>query len=521
MTDYTVALYIRLSSEDIDLNDNKLESSSIVNQRKLLKAYINNDTILRKSTVIEFCDDGYSGKNFNRPKVIKMLDMAKKKELDCIIVKDLSRFGRDKITVCNYLEHIFPFIGVRFISINDGYDSSNISDIGSLDSNFRVLLYDLYSRDMSNKIKRTFRMKAEKGEYMPSFVPYGYLKDKKTGIYVINEEPAKVVKRIFQLTLQGEQAIKIAKILNDELVPTKMKIKQQEGVRLDWGSIHNNNLWDRAAIALILRDETYIGARIYGKGAVTAIGSRSKRYNNKKDWIIVYNRHESIVSKHVFDKVQQLLRVRDGNCITRKHQETFLYRKVRCGCCGLALRRRVSKQLKYFICNTPSKLSTATCYQGHIYYDDIKEMIIEVILTQAKIAVNIDRIKKEKAIKYKEDRKILSKELINTRMSLEKMDSLSMQLYESLILQEIEDDIYNKEIEALNTKKELIEKRIQELELELEPYEEANNQFVETYKEYINKELITDEVMNELVEEVLVDREGKIKLRLSVSYDMN
>ena len=160
----TTAKYVRLSSEDDDLKQaGKLESNSIANQRDLLDAFIRRTPELAETNIIEFCDDGWSGTNFERPAVQKMIAQARAGKIQCIVVKDLSRFGRDYITVGSYISSVFPFLGVRFIAINDGYDSIRPMEIDSLDTSFKTLLYDFYSRDLSRKVRKAKLFRAQRG----------------------------------------------------------------------------------------------------------------------------------------------------------------------------------------------------------------------------------------------------------------------------------------------------------------------------------------------------------------------
>lgn len=169
----TTAKYIRLSSEDSDLGqEGKTESNSVTNQRNLLDAFINRTPELADTRVIEFCDDGWSGKNFERPAVQEMIAQVRAGQIQCIIVKDLSRFGRDYLTVGNYISCVFPFLGVRFIAVNDGFDSIRPADVDSLETSFKTLLYDLYSRDLSRKVRSAKRQRAERGDFLSPFAPY-------------------------------------------------------------------------------------------------------------------------------------------------------------------------------------------------------------------------------------------------------------------------------------------------------------------------------------------------------------
>ena len=169
------AMYLRISSEDEDLRTGeKDESESISNQRSLLREYVSGHAELAGSEILEFCDDGWSGTNFERPAVKELLEQVRRGQINCVLVKDLSRFGRDYLTVGDYISRVFPFLGVRFISVNDGFDSSNPLDIDSLDTSFRTLIYDLYSRDLSRRVKSAKKARAERGAFLSPYAPYGY-----------------------------------------------------------------------------------------------------------------------------------------------------------------------------------------------------------------------------------------------------------------------------------------------------------------------------------------------------------
>ena len=167
MNSLVIAKYLRISAEDTDIRKSgKAESDSIGNQRDLIEDFISRKPEFAGADILEFCDDGWSGKNFERPAVIKMLEQVKSGRINCIIVKDLSRFGRDYLTVGNYISRVFPFLGVRFIAINDGLDSVNTMDADSLETSFKTLLYDFYSRDLSHKERSAKQFNAKRGDYL-------------------------------------------------------------------------------------------------------------------------------------------------------------------------------------------------------------------------------------------------------------------------------------------------------------------------------------------------------------------
>lgn len=208
-------MYLRLSKKDEFIRD---ESNSITNQRAFIRNYINKDKTLRKMNALEFVDDGYTSKNMDRPDMQRMLDFLKRKQINCVIVKDCSRFSRDHIEQGKYIEQILPFMGVRFIAINDNYDSSDyVGGIGEIDVAFKGILYDFFSEEQSVKVSTTLDAKRGSGKYISAFAPYGYMKspvDKHK--LVVDEYAGQIVKRISREYLSGRSMYKIAESLNEK-----------------------------------------------------------------------------------------------------------------------------------------------------------------------------------------------------------------------------------------------------------------------------------------------------------------
>lgn len=220
-----VAIYLRISVDE--LTDK--ESKSILNQRLYIKQYLEQNNLIENFSVEEYIDDGYSGTNQNRPSFQKLLKDIKNKNISCIIVKDFSRFMRDYIELGNYLENIFPFLGIRFISINDNYDSLNNNEFqNSVDIRFKTLLYDFYSKDISNKVKLTFNKLKREGKFLSWSPPYGYIKDPNNKHrIIIDKETCETVKRIFEMANENKSSRDIAKILNSENVITPSNRKKE------------------------------------------------------------------------------------------------------------------------------------------------------------------------------------------------------------------------------------------------------------------------------------------------------
>jgi len=336
-----IAEYLRLSSEDVDLKDaRKTESNSISNQRDLLNAYIAKIPEFSESKVVEFCDDGWSGKNFERPAVQEMLAQVQQGKIHCVIVKDLSRFGRDYIIVENYISRIFPFLGVRFISVNDGIDSIRPMDVDSLDTSFRALLYDLYSRDLSRKVRSAKRQRAERGDFVSRYAPYGYVKDPQRKDHLVIDPPAaEVVRRIFRMVGAGKSTVQTARALNSDGVLTPMLYKLAAGcTQRVWNRVQEENFWTDSAIIRIVRDEQYLGKVVYGKRYYDVIGKSHSVKVSKKDWIITEQAHDPIVTQKEFDRAQAALReyVERGSFQGKQ----LLRKRVCCGVCGYAMVRK-------------------------------------------------------------------------------------------------------------------------------------------------------------------------------------
>lgn len=341
MKKYIIAIYIRLSKED---GKWKEESNSITMQRVLLKKYI--EEKFTDYEVAEFCDDGYTGTNFDRPGMQEMLGRIRDGGINCVIVKDFSRFARDYVELGSYLEQIFPFLGVRFISVNDGYDSINYQrSIADIDVNFKNLLYDLYSKDLSEKVRASLAIRKEKGQYVSANSPFGYEKDPEDRhALLIAEDEAEVVRWIFSLTLDGWTSVQVAKLFNKEGVKTPVEFKIEKG-RISRQPKGERFLWTSSTVCQILRNEIYAGNIVQKKYAKDFVGGKN-HIKPREEWLVSYGHHEPIINKEDFDKVQE----GRGQKSPPQHNKTHpLVGKLVCGCCkkNLHYRRGLNP---YFTC---------------------------------------------------------------------------------------------------------------------------------------------------------------------------
>lgn len=384
-----IAIYTRVSLEDQDIKSDEMKSlsSSLKNQTKLIHNYIQEHDDLSLMKTIEFRDDGYTGKNFERPGFQRMIEEVKAGHIKCVITKDCSRIGRDYIEVGNYVEHVFPFLGVRFISVNDGYDSKDLNGATpGIDFAFKNLVYDLYSKDLSVKVKSAIRTKMEKGQYVSAFGLYGYHKSKNKEVpLVVDEQAASVVKEIFELAVEGNSSQEIAKSLNRRKVLTPAAYRKHKGKLDFWYPKGDVPIWSSAAVVRIIRDERYIGNMVYYK-RVKDKHRNTTILNSEDKHIRVDNTHEAIVSTELFNKANESLRKQSAHGDGKRKKPTVLF----CQYCGRRLRESRGKDKHYY------------CYSGRIDgHEKCKSVIIDkewvegVILEMIRMKVKVLVEKKE------------------------------------------------------------------------------------------------------------------------------
>ena len=308
-----IAAYQRISRADGDLGkDGKDKSNSIENQKELIQRYISHKESLQNLPVMDFVDDGYTGSNFDRPGFQKMMDGVRSGEIDTIIVKDLSRFGRDYIGVGEYMEQIFPLLGVRLISINDNYDSSNYNGTTlGMDLVVSNLVNTMYCRDAGKKLRTANRVKWRKGISTASAAPFGYQFDpNRKGSYIIDPPAAKIVRRIFDLAILGLGTREIAMALNDENAPVPSVYNREHkayGKETTY-TIAPVILWDSSRVWKILTAYVYTGAMVLGKSQRLISGKKIIRIVPKGQQYITEGTHEAIVSREEFEKAQLVIR---------------------------------------------------------------------------------------------------------------------------------------------------------------------------------------------------------------------
>ncbi len=415
----TVALYMRLSREDDDVKD---ESNSISNQRKLLLGFLKKKQELAGNSTVQYVDDGYSGTGFERPGFVEMMDGVKKGKIQCIIVKDFSRFGRDYIELGDYIEHIFPFMQVRFIAVNDGYDSEEYKGkTPDIDVPFRNLAYSLYSQDISDKIKSALDVRRKKGLYVGSIPLYGYQRDKE-GFLTPDEETKGIVQRIYREYLSGTGLTELARKLNGEGIPSPKQHKIYKGLlrgEKKKSFEGKNCFWLPTTLHQILRNETYTGVLSSGAYKSGPLGSGKRVFAPEEERVRVENAHPAIIDKDIFKEVQEKMH-------TKKHGEEkqFLLKGlVRCGECGRLMVREKTR----FRCRYQQ-------FTDHRNVESIPEAELEGIVWKA-VEIQLRLLEEKKVVSQREKelceekRKKLLPEIKKKKVQAEKKREEIKQLY--------------------------------------------------------------------------------------------
>ena len=379
---YQAALYLRLSKEDGDVEDGgKLVSNSISNQKDLIMDYLKQHPEIQVHSI--WADDGYSGVNFNRPNFQNMLEEIKCGDVNCVIVKDLSRFGRNYIETGRYIEKIFPLLGVRFIAVTDNYDSLDKNGGFDMIIPFKNLMNDAYSRDISVKIRSNMAVKRNRGEYIGAFAVYGYLKSQEDKNRLVADEYASgVVRDIFRMKISGIGQQDIADRLNHEGILSPLAYKWSIGIPLETPFYHTGSAkWTYVAVTRILQNEIYTGVLLQGKQSTPNYKIKTRFNKPETEWSRVENAHEAIVSRTDFELVQELLKADTRRSPIQSSVYPFAGLLYCADCMESMVRKTVpagGRKYVYYVCSG-NKRDKAHCSAHRISEQELMNSVLSVI----------------------------------------------------------------------------------------------------------------------------------------------
>ncbi len=519
MGDNILACYLRVSDEDFDLKQNVLkdESTSISAQRRLIHSYIESKPELRQMNIREFLDDGYSGTNFERPAIQEIFQLVSEGRIGAIIVKDMSRFGRNYIETGCYIEQIFPLVGIRFIAINDSFDSTEyIGNTPGLEMAFKNVIYDYYSKDLSAKVKSIKKIQQKRGDFVAAKPPYGYIISPADRHKLeVDPESAEIVKTIFRLTLSGWKPVKIAQQLNKMLIPTPaQRLHKLYGFQC--GGFTEEQLmsgfWKPRQITKILQDETRTGATVNNRVQVKGVGSRKFKRQKTEDHVVVRDTHEAIIDRDTFLQAAAIIRnrktVRTDN---RQKNENLFYQKIYCSHCGCRLKHEVhtrnSKIHAIYYCPHARPSGGGTCSLHSIKDEFLKEQVLRPLQIQVQLILD------KQVPLPKSDKEKLQSRLRAISRLLEQNKGKVPRLYEEYRTGNISKEQFVKQKDAISSANNELDSERSEIEKKLCTIESAQKKTEsESLLEITRLKTLTQNAVDLFVSKVVVNSPDSIEI---------
>jgi len=514
--------YSRLSREDGD----KEESDSIINQKELIRSYVASQPDIQ--LIASYEDDGYSGVDFNRPSFNRMVEDIKSGKINCVIVKDLSRLGRNYIEMGKLLERFFPFMGVRFIAVNDSYDSqTNNSQNDNLIIPFKNLINDVYCADISKKIRSQFDVRRKNGDFIGAFAVYGYIKDPdKKNHLVIDSVAAPIVRDIFARKIAGMSQQGIADKLNSLGIPSPLEYKKSCGSGFTTTfSTNNRAKWTPVTVGRILKNEAYLGTLIQGLASTPNYKVKQRVKKPESEWARVENAHEAIISAEDFELVKHLLdletRIKPGG------KEVYLFSgMIYCGDCKRPLVRKPVKnsEYAYFVCSTYKR--DKSCDSHNISEKIIYDTVFKVVTHHIQQCADIERL-----MAFIEDMPMLRVEALKLQKQIklkqeeiERISHRQVRLYEDYDDGLMDRNEYVRFKQVFETQFNEATKGLNSLETELGMITSDTNAtalWVEHFKKHHDLECLTRTAVAELIEriEVFEGKRLEVKLRYSDEFE--
>lgn len=531
-TVYNTAIYARLSI----VNSGKMDNGdSIENQISYCKSYLEERPFLKLCEV--FTDNGEKGTNFERPEFSRMMDLVRAGKINCIVVKDLSRFGRDYIEAGEYLEKIFPFLGVRFISITDNFDSFNTD--GSEESlliPLKNMINDIYAKDISRKIITSFRARQEKGEFLPGFVPYGYVKSKTVQYGLeIDEEVAEHVRNIYRWKAEGLTHGEIARRLNAAGATTPSMRKVQLGI---WhAEKYKTTEWYARSVIDILKNPYYAGDLVYGRIPKSLYEGVKMHRAPREEWRFIRNHHEPIIDRELYDQVQRMFAenaavYREKKAASQEKRMSIVNlfdKKVFCGDCGGKMRftRRSIKQHRGkdgFNCARYIDHAGKTCSRHNISYAEVQDAVFALIQQQVNVAANMEQLLSqlkgsagERNIRHR-----YQSEINNLARQLGKVATKREGLYESYVEGVLDNQEYLFAKAQYDEQYAALSIRLDEARQKKERFDRAfsvNNEWLSAIRGVKDATELDAEIVDRLIAAIYVFEGKRIEVKLNYKED--
>ena len=526
---YRAGLYARISVE----TERKREADTIGNQLQLLKDYVSEHSDLNVFDI--YSDDDISGTDFIRPEFSRMMNDLRDGKIDCIIVKDLSRLGRNYLESGEYIEMVFPFFRCRFISVTDRFDTKYQQ--ADISVQLKNMANEMYAKDISRKICSTMRTIQDQGKFAGSRAPYGYRLDPADKHHlIIDEETAPIVKQLFELLAEGNTVHFVATTMNANGIPSPGRLLYERGIA---STDHfKNSKWYMQTVRRILQDEIYLGWMVSGKFRSTyhSTGKKGSQPVPREEWIVTKGTHEPIVTEELFNKVQEyFVRMKE------EHGQTAVYNSkskkasifkghLRCGECGQAmfLRNKHShgKVTAWYYCALHENYNSSYCVKKAVKKQDVEDIALKLIRTQIKLFTDaremIIALNKKESSKTKH--RIYSDQIRNVKKQIEKYMSLKASLYEDFANGVLSQSDYISMGQEYAQKADELRIFLAELEKEAQKYSQTyamNGSWAQIIEQYQNTETLTEEMIDAFIDEMILYNNGHVEVKFRFKDELD
>lgn len=518
---YRAGLYARISVE----TERKREADTIGNQLQLLKDYVSEHSDL---TVFDiYSDDDISGTDFIRPEFSRMMNDLRDGKIDCIIVKDLSRLGRNYLESGEYIEMVFPFFRCRFISVTDRFDTK--FQQADISVQLKNMANEMYAKDISRKICSTMRTIQDQGKFAGSRAPYGYRLDPADKHHlIIDEETAPIVKQLFELLAEGNTVHYVATTMNARGIPSPGRLLYERGIATT--DHFKNSKWYMQTVRRILQDEIYLGWMVSGKFRSTyhSTGKKGSQPVPREEWIITKGTHEPIVTEELFNKVQEyFVRMKEEHgqaaVYNSKSKKASIFKgHLRCGECGQAmfLRNKHShgKVTAWYYCALHENYNSSYCVKKAVKKQDVEDIALKLIRTQIKLFTDaremIIALNKKESSKTKH--RIYSDQIRNVKKQIEKYMSLKASLYEDFANGVLSQSDYISMGQEYAQKADELRIFLAELEKEAQKYSQTyamNGSWAQIIEQYQNADTLTEEMIDAFIDEMILYNNGHVEVK--------
>ena len=526
-TDKITALYCRLSQED-SLDG---ESNSISNQKKLLLAYCKDHNL---PNPVFFVDDGYSGTDYDRPGFQAMLDEIEAGRVAVCCTKDLSRLGRNSTLTGMFINITFAKHNVRYIAINDNYDTLNPNSVDNDFAGIRMWFNEFYARDTSRKIRAVNKAKGERGERLTTNVPYGYRKNPEDNKdWIIDEEAAMVVRHIFDLCMEGRGPMQIAKQLKEEMILNPTAYKRKNGIKSPSPEPADPYSWNINTIVHILERQEYTGCTVNFKTYTNSIWDKKQRETPEENRVVFYNTHPAIIDLATFDKVQEIRQQRHRR--TKTGKSNMFSGLVFCADCKARMYYCTTSYFEerqdHFVCGN-YRSNTGSCSAHFIRAVVLEQLVLEhiqnviwfVLHHEAYFRANMEQLHRMQA---EEKLHTMRKELAKGEKRIQELDRLFIHLYEDHVAGKVSDERFAMMSRNYEDEQQTLKMDMENLRQEIEAQEQKNQDlelFIQKVKKYADLEELTPYAVHDLIKAIYIEApdksSGKRRQSIHIQYDL-